>query len=139
MHEWALAEAVVTAAVEVARREGLSEVSLLTLRMGELQRIDREAFDFAMAELVKPRASLLGKAEVKIEKEPARFACRVCSAAWGLDDGRGALPGDEAEAIHFVPEMAHAFMRCPKCGSPDFEITHGRGIWLDSVTGDKRP
>lgn len=139
MHEWALAEAVVLTAVEVAQREHLSEVSLLTLRMGELQQIEREAFDFALAELIKPRKALLGNARVEIEKEEARFTCRVCSHSWGFKDVQSALPGSDAEAVHFVPEMAHAFMRCPNCGSPDFEITQGRGIRVASVTGERRP
>jgi hydrogenase nickel incorporation protein HypA/HybF len=47
------------------------------------------------------------------------------------------LDEEAREAIHFLPEAAHAYIRCPKCGSPDFEILSGRGVWLESVRGLK--
>jgi hydrogenase nickel incorporation protein HypA/HybF len=42
-----------------------------------------------------------------------------------------------SEAIHFVPEMAHVYIKCPSCGSPDFEVVEGRGVWLQSIKGVK--
>ncbi len=48
---------------------------------------------------------------------------------------RKELGENEQEAIHFVPEAAHAFIRCPACGSPDFEISKGRGVWVERITG----
>jgi hydrogenase nickel incorporation protein HypA/HybF len=42
---------------------------------------------------------------------------------------------NELEAIHFVPEIAHTYLRCPKCDSPDFEILGGRGVTLQTVKG----
>ena len=44
---------------------------------------------------------------------------------------------DAAEAIHFVPELAHAFMRCPDCGSPDFEVAAGRGVAISGIEGER--
>ena len=44
---------------------------------------------------------------------------------------------DVREAIHFVPEIAHTYIKCPKCGSPDFEVVQGRGVWLESIKGAK--
>jgi hydrogenase nickel incorporation protein HypA/HybF len=44
---------------------------------------------------------------------------------------------DTAEAIHFVPEVAHTYIKCPSCGSPDFEIVEGRGVWLENIKGVK--
>ncbi|MDR0318462.1 MAG: hydrogenase maturation nickel metallochaperone HypA, partial [Nitrososphaerota archaeon] len=58
--------------------------------------------------------------------------CRNC---WQFKKEK--LDAVTVEAIHFVPEAAHTFIKCPKCGSPDFEITSGRGIWLDSIQGVK--
>ena len=37
------------------------------------------------------------------------------------------------EAIHFLPEAAHAFVRCPSCGSPDFAVSKGRGVSIKSI------
>ncbi|MEM4169637.1 MAG: hydrogenase maturation nickel metallochaperone HypA, partial [Thermoproteota archaeon] len=39
------------------------------------------------------------------------------------------------EAIHFLPEVSHAYVKCPNCGSPDFEVTGGRGVWIESIKG----
>ncbi|MFA5139913.1 MAG: hydrogenase nickel incorporation protein HypA [Elusimicrobiota bacterium] len=130
MHEWALAEAVLRSAEEVARKEGLSRIDELVVRMGELQQIDPESFDFALRQT-------LGKTKVRIEKESAVFRCRPCGREWSFADARKAMPADEAEFVHFVPEMAHTYLRCPKCSSPDFEIVRGRGVWLDRVVGER--
>lgn len=75
----------------------------------------------------------LEKTEFKMEMAKTRFQCRVCSHKWELD--RIGLDEDTAEAIHFLPEVAHVYMRCPRCESPDFQIVEGRGIWLESVRG----
>jgi len=37
MHEWALADAVVTTALKVAENEGLKEISEIIVKIGELQ------------------------------------------------------------------------------------------------------
>ena len=44
------------------------------------------------------------------------------------------LPGNEA--IHFIPELAHAFLECPSCQSPDFELLQGRGVSIGAIEGD---
>ena len=43
---------------------------------------------------------------------------------------------DESESIHFIPEAAFVHTRCPKCGSPDFEITAGRGVSITQIKGE---
>lgn len=135
MHEWALAEAVVATVTDAAEREGLTGISKIVISLGELQRVDREVFGFALKELMAARKALLGKAAVSYKTEAARLQCRACGHEWQWTDA--GVDAGAAEAIHFVPEMAHTFLRCPKCGSPDFEITAGRGVWVDSVIGEK--
>ncbi len=51
MHEWALAEAVVKTAGEIAKQEGLKQVTEVTVKIGELQDVEREIFRFALAQL----------------------------------------------------------------------------------------
>ncbi|MBL7075500.1 hydrogenase maturation nickel metallochaperone HypA, partial [candidate division KSB1 bacterium] len=46
MHEWALAEAVISTALEVSKKEKLKKITKIKLMMGELQQIDREIFEF---------------------------------------------------------------------------------------------
>ena len=130
MHEWALAEAVLRSAREVAEKEKLSRIDELVVRMGELQQIDMGSFEFAMGQT-------LGDTKVRVEKEAAVFKCRPCGREWTFADARKSMPADEAEFVHFVPEMAHAYLGCPKCSSPDFEIVKGRGVWLERVVGER--
>lgn len=137
MHEWALAEAVLRSAKDVAQKEGLSRIDELVVRMGELQQIDLEAFEFAVKEVLGPKEPLLGRAKISIEKEEAAFRCRVCGHEWTFAEAKKGMPADESEFVHFVPEMAHTYLRCAKCSSPDFEIVRGRGVWLDRVTGER--
>jgi hydrogenase nickel incorporation protein HypA/HybF len=133
MHEWALAEAVLAAASEAAEKEGLKRVSDVRLKVGELQGIDMEILNFALSQLRKDR---FRSARFSIETVKAKLKCRACSYAWVFDKEN--VDESTAEAIHFVPEVAHAYVKCPKCGSPDFEVVEGRGVWLDSIKGERQ-
>jgi len=133
VHEWALAEAVVSATSQIAEKEGLKEVTEVVLKLGELQQVEPEVFMFALSQLKTP---MLRNTEFRVEKDRAEFKCRVCGRQWTF--GKTGLNEDAKEAIHFIPEIAHAYIRCPECGSPDFEITGGRGVWIESVKGMKR-
>ena len=131
MHEWALAEAVISTISRLAESEGLREIKEVKLKIGELQQIELEVFKFALTQLRD--SSLLRNAKFNIEVVNAEIKCRNCGFRWSLEKEK--INGDAAEAIHFVPEVIHAFIRCPKCGSPDFEIIGGRGVWIEDLKG----
>jgi hydrogenase nickel incorporation protein HypA/HybF len=132
MHEWALAEAIIAAASEIAEKERLKEVKEVKIKVGELQQIEFDILDFALSQL-KPARFKNAKFTIKVVK--AELHCRVCGHKWFFS--KEELDKNTSEAIHFVPEIAHAYIKCPKCGSPDFEIVQGRGVWLESVKGAK--
>jgi hydrogenase nickel incorporation protein HypA/HybF len=132
MHEWALAEAVMKAAQEIADKEKLKQVKEIHIKIGELQDIEREIFRFALSQLKTER---FRNAKFRISKGKTTLKCRVCNNTWFFENKK--LDKETAEAIHFVPEVAHSYIKCPKCGSPDFEIFEGRGIWLESIKGAK--
>ncbi|MDH5187030.1 MAG: hydrogenase/urease maturation nickel metallochaperone HypA, partial [candidate division WOR-3 bacterium] len=50
MHEWSLAEAVVATAIRAAEKEGLKEIIEIKIKLGELQQIEKEIFEFALKE-----------------------------------------------------------------------------------------
>jgi hydrogenase nickel incorporation protein HypA/HybF len=133
MHEWALAEAVVSAVSNVAEKEGLKTVSAINLKLGELQQVDLGIFKFALSQLFSGK---LKDARVNVTKTRARLKCRNCGHKWSFS--KIGLDESAKEAIHFVPEIAHAYVRCPVCGSPDFEVERGRGVWIQSVKGEKQ-
>ncbi|OGS14337.1 MAG: hypothetical protein A2234_10250 [Elusimicrobia bacterium RIFOXYA2_FULL_58_8] len=134
MHEWALAQSVIKTAVEHAAAGRLKKLKETGVAFGELQGIDKEIFVFALEELRKqfPAAAAC---RFRISKEPAAFLCKVCAHKFSLKALR--KTADEAEFIHFIPEMAHTFLKCPACESPDFEITAGRGVHITHIKGDR--
>jgi hydrogenase nickel incorporation protein HypA/HybF len=137
VHEFALAQAVIDAAVQAAERGGITRITKIVVGLGELQQIERECFDFALKEVIPLSDASLAQTQITIETEPARFRCRPCEHAFTLADARPLESNEESEAIHFIPELAHAFVRCPRCQSPDFEVLAGRGVTLQSLEGDQ--
>jgi hydrogenase nickel incorporation protein HypA/HybF len=130
MHEWALAEAVIAAATEIAEKEKLKQVTEITIKIGELQQVEREILSFALGQL---KSEGFKNTRFRITKGKTKLKCRACGERWLFQKSK--LNKDITEAIHFVPEVAHTYIKCPRCGSPDFEITEGRGIWLENVKG----
>ena len=132
MHEWALAEAVISTVSQIAEKEGLKEVAEVEIKVGELQQIELDVLEFALSQL---KTLKLKNAKFNIQTVKAELKCRVCGYKWLFKKEK--VNEETAEAIHFVPEIAHTYVKCPKCGSPDFEILQGRGIWLESIKGAK--
>jgi hydrogenase nickel incorporation protein HypA/HybF len=132
MHEWALAEAILTSAKQIAEQEKLKEVTEVTIRVGELQQVEPQILRFALSQM---KNETFENANFRILKAKSRLKCRVCGTTWQFNIKK--LDKTTAEAIHFVPEVAHTYIKCPKCGSPDFEIVSGRGVWLENIKGAK--
>jgi hydrogenase nickel incorporation protein HypA/HybF len=133
MHEWALADAVIEATGSALAGRDPACLRGITLRVGELQAIDHEIFSFALNTLLEERP--FHAAVYHLETEPARFRCGACAAEWTLSQAPD-LGAETREAIHFLPEAAHAFVRCPQCASPDYRVEAGRGIHIVSLTLD---
>ena len=135
MHELALADAVMKAALRAADDAGIDRIDRLVVKVGELQQIEKDLFEFSLTTVLAAQDSRLSDAVFDVQVEPVLFSCNACGREYGR--GEASLEGDseEAEAIHFIPELSHAFARCPSCGSPDFDIRAGRGITLESLEG----
>jgi hydrogenase nickel incorporation protein HypA/HybF len=137
MHEWALAESILTAALEAAEKEKLKKITEININIGELQQIEQDIFEFSLNEIIKTQGEKLKDVKIKIETEKSTLKCKSCENTWKFSDMKKKLNEDESEAIHFIPEVAFVHTRCPKCGSPDFEITTGRGVSITSIKGEK--
>jgi len=133
MHEWALAEGVISTAAKIAEERGLDTVTEVTVQIGELQQVEHGVLMFALDKL---RSAQMREAKFILESVSATLSCRVCGEKWRFYPD--ATCEDISEAIHFVPEMAHVYLKCPHCGSHDFEVAEGRGVWLASIKGVKR-
>ena len=135
MHELALADSVVKAALRAADEAGMASIARIVVKVGELQQIERELFEFSLTNVLPAHDERLADTDFDVSEELVRFACRSCGDDYGREEANVDGDGDSGEAIHFIPELSHAFARCPKCGSPDFDITQGRGITLERIEG----
>ena len=132
MHEWALAEGVISTATKFARENNLTKVTEVVVMIGELQQVEHDVLEFAFEQLKTP---LFEEARFVLKSQEAKFKCRNCGNEWTFQSQ--GMTEEVSEAIHFVPEMAHVYIKCSKCGSPDFEVSQGRGVWLATITGEK--
>lgn len=135
MHELALADSVLKAALSAADDARMDRIGRIVVKVGELQQIKRELFEFSLTTVIPAQDPRLSGVTFDVSEEPVRFECRSCGSAYGRDEAGIADDGDQDEAIHFIPELSHAFARCPSCGSPDFDIRAGRGITLERIEG----
>lgn len=133
MHEWSLAEAILKSSVKEAEKRNLKKLLEVKIVLGDLQGIEEEIVKFGLESFKK--GTIAEEANFIFIKEDAAFQCRNCQHAWNLKDMN---LNDETirESIHFVPEVVHSFVRCPACGSPDFEVVKGRGIYIEEITGE---
>ena len=132
MHEWALAEGVISTATRIAEEQGIKEITEIKVGIGELQQIEHEIFLFALEQLRTPN---IKDAKFTLQAIKGRLRCRVCGEEWEFSNRD--MDEETSEAIHFVPEIAHVYIKCPSCESPDFEVLEGRGVILASISGVK--
>jgi len=137
MHEWALAESIITATLREAKKENLKTILEIKIGIGELQQIEQDVFEFGLNEQIKSSYDILKNVKIKIVTIKSEMQCKNCNNIWKFSDIKKKLNEEEGESIHFIPEIAFVHMRCPKCKSPDFEIKSGRGISIISIKGEK--
>ncbi len=138
MHEWALAQSIIVTAQNVSKKEKLRKVNRVKIILGQLQQIDSGVFKGALEDITKDKrySEFMKSADFEIEQEPASLKCRKCGSLWQAKDNINNLNYNESESVHFIPDLSHLYIRCPKCNSPDFEIITGRGVWIDSIEGE---
>ena len=82
MHEWALAEGVISTAEKFAVENGLTKVTEVVIMIGELQQVEHEVLDFAFEQLKTP---LFKEAKFILKSQPAKFKCRNCGNEWTFE------------------------------------------------------
>ncbi len=113
----------------------MERIERIVVKVGELQQIERDLFEFSLTNVIPAQDPRLSDAVFDVSAEAVRFECRSCGTGYGRGDIDLDGEGDQGEAVHFIPELSHAFARCPSCGSPDFDIAAGRGITLERIEG----
>ncbi len=126
VHEWALAESIATYVARVSKGR---KVKRLALSIGRLQSIDLEIFDFALRELLNEGSVVVD--ELKYLNEEILLKCRKCSFEWS--PSLESLGPEVSESIHFIPEVIHSYVSCPRCNSRDYDLLSGRGVKVVEV------
>lgn len=136
MHEWAVAESIVLATLKEAERVGMKSISKVKIKVGELHRMEKDILSFAIISLFREHGYEIKEDGVLISEEETEYRCKNCGISWKYKEVLGNLEEDEREFIHFIPEVSASFMRCPSCGSFDFDFERGRGILLEAIEGE---
>lgn len=141
MHEWTLASGIVLTAKKILAEKGYEKLKGIEVVVGELSQIDIDILRDALKTLFEEEFN--EDVEIGMEVEKARLRCNTCGHEFGFQEAWEQLkqifcpdnePGEECEnPIHYIPELAPSFIKCPKCGSVDLEIISGRGVWIKSL------
>lgn len=132
MHEWALAESVVNTVLKHKEENNLIKVDKVLVKVGKLQQIELDIFNSALDDISKMKNV---EGEFVVVEENASFKCRVCGHEWDFKESVEDLEEDESEYVHFVPDIIRVYSKCPECGSRDFEVEKGRGVWIEYIEG----
>lgn len=122
LHELAVVEALLTSILSLASERRVKSFKKIIVSIGELQRFDRELLKSMLIDFLY-RMNIHFE-EVIVNEEPALFQCNRCGFKWDL--GGIELSDYVKEAIHFLPEAVYSFIKCPSCGSRDYDIKSGR-------------
>ena len=135
MHETSIALSIL-AALEDAFRDtpGAKRIRKVKLQVGMLSLVDPEALRFALR--VVSRDTPAEGAEIEIEMVRPRFRCNSCGHEWEVDDRDIQKISEDPQLstlVHINPDIVVGYLRCPRCGSSDVEITRGKGVIIHSV------
>lgn len=110
MHELAITEGIIEAAIPAAEAAGAKRILEIRLKIGELSGVLPECIQEYFN--IASRGTIAEGAALKVEKIPITITCASC----GYD---GEIP---RRKIH-----------CPKCASAEIKIKSGREYFVDSL------
>lgn len=110
MHELAITEGIMEAALPAAEKSGAKKILEIRLKIGELSGVFPECIEEYLNMLAK--GTIAEGAKLKVEKIPISIRCGECG---------------------FEGPVERKNVRCPECGSGDFRITGGREYYVDSL------
>ncbi len=141
MHEWSIAFMILDALEDLAKSEGLSNVHFVEVSYGSVMELDGSLLKEALTELSK--GGSFESVEFSVVEEPTVFRCSRCGNEWEFSheliegDRKVLEEGVEESSVHFIPELAPALIKCPKCQSRDFQAIKGKGIRVSRLEGSR--
>jgi len=139
MHEWSIAEGIVTALLESFKDQKVLEVEI---KIGELRDLNIEVLREALGILSK--GTSLEDSSFSLIVSKAVFKCLGCGEKWTMDkaleilsemlDASKYIVEEELEPpIHFIPSLVTGLQKCPRCGRIDIEIESGKELEISKV------
>lgn len=113
MHEFSLAQSVLTSVLDAAQAAGALRVTRIRLVVGEMTQVVEEAMRFAMEALSE--GTLAQGAGLEMDMVEPKSVCHGC--------------GNE-----YTHDRYH--VTCPACGSLATELVAGRELYIDSIEVD---
>ncbi|MBQ7247243.1 MAG: hydrogenase maturation nickel metallochaperone HypA [Lachnospiraceae bacterium] len=113
MHELAITEGIMDAAIPEAEKAGAKKILEIRLRIGELSGVIPECIQ-AYFEIVS-RGTIAEGARITWQKIPVAIRCPDCGFEGDIDRKK---------------------IRCPQCGGIDFRVIRGREYFVDSLEAE---
>ena len=145
MHEWSLAEVILESLKSLVKQEKARSLIEVEISYGEMMELEPEILEFALEDLSKD--ANLGNPRFLLSEERSYFKCNSCGYRWELEEAHKQLSedlgileeptGEKESPLHFIPDLVQVFMKCPRCGSRDFEVESGRTIKITRVVFEK--
>lgn len=111
MHEVGIVNGILDTVIRAARGAGASRAVLVTLRIGDMTEVVREALDFAW-ETFRDEDPLTRGCEFAVEEVHPQSECLDCGEVFDHD------------RFH---------CRCPQCGGSNVRLLHGRELDIASI------
>jgi len=142
LHELSIAQNIVDAVLSEVQKNGKGRVTEISVDVGQLMQLDRNALAFALRLLMT--GPVLKGARVHVRVRKASFSCRKCELEWGMAEAQKQLaavpdvlrvrePDSKELPLHFLPSLYPAFIHCPRCGSSDIFSKEGEEMQLRRV------
>ena len=110
MHELAITEGIMDAALPEAEKAGAKRIIEIRLKIGELSGVMPECIKYYFD--IVSRGTIAEGATISTEKIPVGIECRSCGFKGDIDRKK---------------------IICPSCGKADFTIFKGREYYVDSL------
>ena len=113
MHEFSIASNIVEVVNKTAQEHGISHVTKVKIKLGQLQLVMPESLLFSFN--VCTEGTLSEGAVLEIEEVTATCKCAGCDTEFAVGD------------YQFV---------CPSCGGPNISIISGEELFVENLEGE---
>ena len=110
MHELAITEGIINAAIPEAQKHGAKRILEIRLKIGELSGVLPECIQYYFD--IASRGTIAENARLKVEKIPVTIRCHDCGFEGVIDRRK---------------------IRCSACEGTNFVLTGGKEYFVDSL------